>query len=224
MFDFGAQYGQLIARRVRDLHVYSEIVPCDITAEEVREMSPSAIILSGGPASVNAEDAPRVDPAIYELGVPVLGFCYGHQITAVTLGGTVFHPDVGEYGPATLHVEGGALFEGTPTDQTVWMSHFDAVRDVLRLKIGVDGRYNTKYYAFGYNPATGQFYNQRAQQIGGYPMLDVYIAAKWKRMRILLKVAHLSEDFFNTREYFQVLHYPLNKRVFKIGISWGFYD
>ena len=109
VFDFGAQYGQLIARRVRDLHVYSEIVPCDITAEEVREMSPSAIILSGGPASVNAEDAPRVDPAIYELGVPVLGFCYGHQITAVTLGGTVFHPEVGEYGPATLHVEGGAL-------------------------------------------------------------------------------------------------------------------
>ena len=98
------------------------------------------------------------------------------------------------------------------------------MRAVLRLKIGVDGRYNTKHYAFGYNPATGQFYNQRAQQIGGYPMLDVYIAAKWKRMRILLKVAHLSEDFFNTREYFQVLHYPLNKRVFKIGISWGFYD
>ena len=130
VFDFGAQYGQLIARRVRDLHVYSEIVPCDITAEEVREMSPSAIILSGGPASVNAEDAPRVDPAIYELGVPVLGFCYGHQITAMMLGGTVFHPEVGEYGPATLHVEGGTLFEGTPTDQTVWMSHFDAVHDV----------------------------------------------------------------------------------------------
>ena len=89
VFDFGAQYGQLIARRVRDLNVYSEIVPCDITADEVREMAPSAIILSGGPASVNAEDAPRVDPAIYELGVPVLGFCYGHQITAVTLGGKV---------------------------------------------------------------------------------------------------------------------------------------
>lgn len=74
--------------------------------------------------------------------------------------------------------------------------------------------------------ATGQFYNQAgASRLGGLPrMLDVYIAAKWKRMRILLKVAHLSEDFFNTREYFQVLHYPLNKRVFKIGISWGFYD
>ena len=130
VFDFGAQYGQLIARRVRDLHVYSEIVPCDITADEVREMAPAAIILSGGPASVNAEDAPRVDPAIYELGVPILGFCYGHQVTSVTLGGSVYHPEVGEYGPATLHVSGGALFRGTPADQTVWMSHFDAVKDV----------------------------------------------------------------------------------------------
>ena len=130
VFDFGAQYGQLIARRVRDLHVYSEIVPCDITADEVREMAPAAIILSGGPASVNAEDAPRVDPAIYELGVPILGFCYGHQVTSVTLGGSVYHPEVGEYGPATLHVSGGQLFAGTPADQTVWMSHFDAVKDV----------------------------------------------------------------------------------------------
>ena len=130
VFDFGAQYGQLIARRVRDLHVYSEIVPCDITADEVREMAPAAIILSGGPASVNAEDAPRVDPAIYELGVPILGFCYGHQVTSVTLGGSVYHPEVGEYGPAELHVSGGALFKGTPSDQTVWMSHFDAVKDV----------------------------------------------------------------------------------------------
>ena len=130
VFDFGAQYGQLIARRVRDLNVYSEIVPCDTTADEVREMAPAAIILSGGPASVNAEDAPRVDPAIYELGVPILGFCYGHQVTSVTLGGSVYHPEVGEYGPATLHVSGGQLFAGTPADQTVWMSHFDAVKDI----------------------------------------------------------------------------------------------
>ena len=130
VFDFGAQYGQLIARRVRDLHVYSEIVPCDISADEVREMAPAAIILSGGPASVNAEDAPRVDSAIYELGVPILGFCYGHQVTSVTLGGSVYHPEVGEYGPATLHVSGGQLFAGTPADQTVWMSHFDAVKDI----------------------------------------------------------------------------------------------
>ena len=131
VLDFGAQYGQLIARRVRDLHVYSEIMPCDATAEEIAAEKPSALILSGGPASVNEEGAPRVDPKIYEMGVPVLGFCYGHQITAVTLGGTVFHPEVGEYGRAELHMKGDSkLFAGTPADQTVWMSHFDAVNSV----------------------------------------------------------------------------------------------
>ena len=91
VLDFGAQYGQLIARRVRDLNVYSEIVPCDISADEIREMNASALILSGGPASVYAEDAPSIDPAIFDLGLPVLGFCYGHQIAAVTLGGKVGH-------------------------------------------------------------------------------------------------------------------------------------
>ncbi len=101
---------------------------------------------------------------------------------------------------------------------------FDVVRDVLRVRVGLDGRYNTKYYAFGYDPATGQFYNQRDKEIGGYPMVDLFVSAKWKRMRILLKVGHLSEDLFGTRDYFQILHYPLNKRVFKIGITWGFYD
>ena len=131
VFDFGAQYGQLIARRVRDLHVYSEIVPCDISAEEVAEMAPSAIILSGGPASVYAEDAPSIDAGIFELGVPVLGFCYGHQIMAVTLGGEVAHSEVGEYGPATLACDNeSALFKGTPMEQTVWMSHRDAVSRV----------------------------------------------------------------------------------------------
>ena len=98
--DFGAQYGQLIARRVRDLHVYSEIVPCDITAEEVRAIAPAAIILSGGPASVYAEDAPSIDPEILALGIPVLGFCYGQQAMAVALGGEVGHTEKGEYGPA----------------------------------------------------------------------------------------------------------------------------
>ena len=91
VLDFGAQYGQLTARRVRDLNVYSEIVPCDISADEIREMNASALILSGGPASVYAEDAPSIDPAIFDLGLPVLGFCYGHQITAVTLGGKGQH-------------------------------------------------------------------------------------------------------------------------------------
>ena len=131
VLDFGAQYGQLIARRVRDLNVYSEIVPCDISADELREMAPSALILSGGPASVYAEDAPRVDPAIFELGVPVLGFCYGHQITAVTLGGKVAHSEVGEYGPATIARDhDSVLFNSTPLKQTVWMSHRDSVCEV----------------------------------------------------------------------------------------------
>lgn len=130
--DFGAQYGQLIARRVRDQHVYSEIVPCDITAEEVRDLAPAAIILSGGPASVYAEDAPSIDPGIFELGIPVLGFCYGQQIMAVTLGGTVGHTDAGEYGAAALTRcdEGASLLYGeTPVEQTVWMSHRDAVAE-----------------------------------------------------------------------------------------------
>ena len=129
--DFGAQYGQLIARRVRDLHVYSEIVPCDVTAEEVREMAPAAIILSGGPASVYAHDAPSVDPRIFELGIPVLGFCYGQQVMAAALGGVVGRTESGEYGPAVITRSGeSALLGATPAEQTVWMSHRDAVSRV----------------------------------------------------------------------------------------------
>ena len=127
VLDFGAQYGQLIARRVRDLKVYSEIMPCDASAEEIAAAHPSALILSGGPASVYAEDAPKIDPRVLELGVPILGFCYGHQTIAVEMGGTVGHTEKGEYGAAELHVASGALFEGTPETQTVWMSHRDAV-------------------------------------------------------------------------------------------------
>jgi GMP synthase (glutamine-hydrolysing) len=131
VLDFGAQYGQLIARRVRDLGVYSEIFPCDVAASELAAARPSAIILSGGPASVYAEGAPKVDAGVFELGVPVLGFCYGQQIMAVTLGGEVAHNEVGEYGPAQLSLSAdgqtSALYEGTPGEQTVWMSHRDAV-------------------------------------------------------------------------------------------------
>lgn len=135
VLDFGAQYGQLIARRVRDLHVYSEIVACDISAEELSHMAPSAIILSGGPASVYAPDAPSMDPAIFELGIPIFGFCYGQQIMAVTLGGKVGHTEKGEYGPATLmrsdtDRSSSSVFGDTPQTQTVWMSHRDAVSEL----------------------------------------------------------------------------------------------
>ncbi|MGN0059983.1 MAG: glutamine-hydrolyzing GMP synthase, partial [Coriobacteriales bacterium] len=129
--DFGAQYGQLIARRVRDLGVYSEIVSCDASADEMKAASPSAIILSGGPASVYADDAPSVDPKVFELGVPVLGFCYGQQIMAVTLGGKVGHTDKGEYGHTDITRAGASqLLDGTPDEQTVWMSHRDTVSEV----------------------------------------------------------------------------------------------
>lgn len=128
VFDFGAQYGQLIARRVRDLHVYSEIVPCDISAAELASMHPSAIILSGGPASVYAKDAPSMDPQVFELGIPMFGFCYGQQIMAATLGGAVGHTEKGEYGPAELKRAGSSLvFGDTPDHQKVWMSHRDSV-------------------------------------------------------------------------------------------------
>ena len=131
VLDFGAQYGQLIARRVRDLGVYSEILPCDAPAAEIAAAEPSAIILSGGPASVYAEDAPTLDPAVFELGLPILGFCYGQQIMAVTLGGSVGHTEKGEYGPSPLTRQGESqLLAGTPDEQTVWMSHRDAVSQV----------------------------------------------------------------------------------------------
>ncbi|MDD3486729.1 MAG: glutamine-hydrolyzing GMP synthase, partial [Atopobiaceae bacterium] len=131
VLDFGAQYGQLIARRVRDLHVYSEVVPCDVTAAELAQKAPAAIILSGGPASVYADDAPDMDAAIFDMGIPVLGFCYGEQIMATKLGGSVAHTDKGEYGPASLTRLGSSgLLDGTPLEaQTVWMSHRDSVAE-----------------------------------------------------------------------------------------------
>jgi GMP synthase (glutamine-hydrolysing) len=126
--DFGAQYAQLIARRVREAHVFSEIVSRDISAAEVRERSPAGIILSGGPASVFAEDAYDVDREILGLGIPVLGICYGHQVIAHALGGKVERNGVGEYGKTSLEAEpDSVLFHELPQQQPVWMSHKDAV-------------------------------------------------------------------------------------------------
>ncbi|MDJ1135950.1 glutamine-hydrolyzing GMP synthase [Streptomyces iconiensis] len=126
--DFGAQYAQLIARRVREARVYSEIVPSTMPASEMLAKNPKAIILSGGPASVYSEGAPSIDRDIFEAGVPVLGICYGFQLMAVTLGGTVDNTGSREYGRTDLTVSkvSSTLFEGTPAEQQVWMSHGDA--------------------------------------------------------------------------------------------------
>ncbi|MFI0904149.1 glutamine-hydrolyzing GMP synthase [Streptomyces sioyaensis] len=126
--DFGAQYAQLIARRVREARVYSEIVPSTMPVAEMLAKNPKAIILSGGPSSVYAEDAPSLDRSLFEAGVPVFGMCYGFQLMATTLGGTVDNTGAREYGrtPLTVARPGSTLFEGTPAEQSVWMSHGDA--------------------------------------------------------------------------------------------------
>jgi GMP synthase (glutamine-hydrolysing) len=145
--DFGAQYAQLIARRVREAHVYSEIVPHSITAAEVRDRRPAALILSGGPKSVHEEGAPLLDPEIYEVGVPILGICYGAQLIAQQLGGVVATGAKGEYGRTDLTLvapEGADGADGSdgsdgdvvvglladqPAEQVVWMSHFCAISE-----------------------------------------------------------------------------------------------
>ena len=126
--DLGAQYAQLIARRVREAHFFSVIVRASISAEEVRSMEPAAIIFSGGPASVYADDAVQIDPEILQLGVPILGICYGHQVIANSLGGVVERTGAGEYGRTELRLEDPSeLFAGLPESHDVWMSHGDAV-------------------------------------------------------------------------------------------------
>jgi GMP synthase (glutamine-hydrolysing) len=127
--DFGAQYAQLIARRVRECHVYSEIVPHDKPVSAISEMRPSGIILSGGPKSVYEPGAPKVDPKLFDLGVPVLGICYGQQVMAQALGGEVGRTGIAEFGKTDLQVAepNATLFDELPPEQTVWMSHNDAV-------------------------------------------------------------------------------------------------
>ena len=127
--DFGAQYAQLIARRVREASVYSEIVPHTISAGEVLAKNPSAIILSGGPSSVYDENSPRLDAEILQLGIPTLGICYGFQVMATQLGGQVAHTGLREYGATEVALAPGnsILLKGQPTEQTTWMSHGDSV-------------------------------------------------------------------------------------------------
>ncbi|MEV0167023.1 glutamine-hydrolyzing GMP synthase [Nonomuraea fuscirosea] len=126
--DFGAQYAQLIARRVRECHVYSEIVPSTMTVEEMMAKNPKAIILSGGPSSVYAEGAPPVPHGLFATGVPTFGICYGFQAMAQALGGEVARTGLAEYGGTPMEVlDEGVIFAGLPASQTVWMSHGDSV-------------------------------------------------------------------------------------------------
>ena len=127
--DFGAQYAQLIARRVREANVYSEIVPPTITAQAIAATNPAGIIFSGGPASVHVDGAVLIDPKVYDLGIPILGICYGAQMIAQQKGGHVDHSGRGEYGRTAMSLvdDDNCLLGGTPATQQVWMSHFDAI-------------------------------------------------------------------------------------------------
>ncbi|TDZ95659.1 glutamine-hydrolyzing GMP synthase [Mycobacteroides salmoniphilum] len=129
VIDFGAQYAQLIARRVREARVFSEVIPHSASIDEIKDRNPRAIVLSGGPSSVYEEGAPRLDPGVFDLDVPVFGICYGFQAMAQVLGGTVEHTGTSEYGRTELNVVGGDLHEGLPDVQPVWMSHGDAVTE-----------------------------------------------------------------------------------------------
>ncbi|MEA2172297.1 MAG: hypothetical protein QOF76_5597 [Solirubrobacteraceae bacterium] len=128
VLDYGGQYSQLIARRVRECGVFSELLPHHVGVEEVRRRKPKGLILSGGPASVYADNAPRLDPALLDLGIPVLGICYGMQAIVLQLGGKVEGAEIGEFGRSDLTVtDQGRLLAGTPDQQKCWMSHRDTV-------------------------------------------------------------------------------------------------
>ena len=128
VLDYGAQYGQLIARRVRECRVYSELIPNDASIERIKSYAPKGIILSGGPASVYVDDAPKVNPELFELGIPVLGICYGAQGIALELGGTVSRTDLSEFGKTTLTVhKKGLVLESMRPEEQCWMSHRDSI-------------------------------------------------------------------------------------------------
>lgn len=130
VLDFGSQYNQLITRRIREMGVYSELHDHEMSIDEIKRMNPKGIILSGGPNSVYEEDSFTIDPEIYNLGVPVLGICYGMQLTTKLLGGSVERANEREYGKATINAKSDELFFGLPEEQTVWMSHSDKVIEI----------------------------------------------------------------------------------------------
>ncbi|AIQ44962.1 GMP synthase [Paenibacillus sp. FSL R7-0273] len=163
VLDFGGQYNQLIARRIRDLGVYSELLPYNTPVEKIKELSPKGIVFSGGPSSVYAEDAPHVDPAVYELGLPIFGICYGMQLMAQQQGGKVERAAKREYGKADVDFQpGSVLAAGLDGSQTVWMSHGDHVVELpggFKLDAGTESapiaamsNDEKKFYAVQFHP------------------------------------------------------------------------
>ncbi len=163
VIDFGSQYTQLIARRVRELKVYSEIIPCTAPFSEIKKRAPKGIILSGGPASVYEKDAPKIDKEIFTLGIPILGICYGMQLITYLLGGTVSRAERREYGKAVIQIDDFEdLFANVKNESTVWMSHADKIdrmpKGFIRLAHTENSPYaamadrNRKIYALQFHP------------------------------------------------------------------------
>lgn len=149
VLDFGSQYNQLITRRIREMGIYSELLDHNISADQIRELNPKGIIFSGGPMSVYDDNAFSVDREIYEMGIPILGICYGMQLMVYNLGGSVMPGQDQEYGHANIEVldENSALFKGLPKEQPVWMSHSDLVRELPAGFKGVAKSVNTPFVA-----------------------------------------------------------------------------
>ncbi|HEY5466362.1 MAG TPA: glutamine-hydrolyzing GMP synthase [Clostridia bacterium] len=179
VLDFGGQYNQLIARRVRELHVYSEVLPYDTTLSRIREGGYRGIIFTGGPSSVNAADAPRCDVGIYQLGIPILGICYGAQLIASQIGGRVFSPDKREYGNTEVDLEQSShLFAGVSSRSICWMSHTDQI-DLLPEGFAVTASTATCPVAAMENPAAGiyavQFHPEVSHTREGQAMLANFV-------------------------------------------------
>ena len=176
VLDFGSQYSQLIARRIRECNVYSRIVSFRITAEEIRKEAPAGIILSGGPASVYQDNAPKCDPAIFELGLPILGICYGMQLTVQTLGGEVARGKAREYGKAEVQtIAPSPLFEGVPAKSQVWMSHGDKVTRIPEGFTAFASTANTEYAGIqnaGKSIYGIQFHPEVVHTVNGQRMLS----------------------------------------------------
>ena len=189
IIDYGSQVTQLIARRIREAGVYSEIHACTVTADEVRAMQPQALVLSGGPASVGGADAPRLDKRLLELGIPVLGICYGMQLLTDTLGGRLAQSHTREYGPATLQITSQTpLWKNVPETTKVWMSHGDRVLEVPA-GFRVTARTDTLDVAAMANEERGiyavQFHPEVHHSVDGTRMLENF----------LFEIAHLTPDW-----------------------------